>query len=176
MAFTEALGGQQQRVEMEAAIEQQRHHQSEEEARELRQQQELEIENSVPHNFDNPQLPEIEVPELRSSGRPHRATRLPKRYRDVLPEPPIPIAPAVEPDAPAIADTDMDEMSQPHQPSPRTNSDHGSSWIKTDHDTYNIFRQYHGMFPTYDPENSAYFDQFSDSSTFSHVSDDSDRD
>ncbi|KIJ04299.1 hypothetical protein PAXINDRAFT_94856, partial [Paxillus involutus ATCC 200175] len=63
-------------------------------------------------------------------------------------------------------------MSQPHQPSPRTNSDHGSSWIKTDHNTYNIFRQYHGMFPTYDPENSAYFDQFSDSSTFSHVSDD----
>jgi hypothetical protein len=42
-------------------------------------------------------------------------------------------------------------------------------WVSTDHDVYNLFRQYHLSFPSYDLENDSYFDQFCDASTFNQA-------
>ena len=108
------------------------------------------------------------VPDLEyhSSGRPKRPSRLPKRYRDIVPEPQIPIErPPMEPDLPEdeVPAGDHWHSDDPEQSS---SEDDNSAWVKTDSDAFDLFRQYQKSFPTYDPENMAYFGQFCDALTF----------
>lgn len=108
------------------------------------------------------------VPDLEyhSSGRPKRPSHLPKRYRDIVPEPQIPIErPLMEPDLPEdeVPAGDHWHSDDPEQSS---SEDDNSAWVKTDSDAFDLFRQYQKSFPTYDPENMVYFGQFCDAPTF----------
>jgi hypothetical protein len=116
------------------------------------------------------------IPEYSLSGRPKRAARLPKHYQDVMPEPMIPVSmptiptesTSVESDAPDSDTADHDDQNSSFQSS---EDKLGSIWVQTDPDAFDLYRQYHTSFPTYDPENMTYFGQFCDSPTF--VQDDS---
>jgi len=98
--------------------------------------------------------------DSRPSGLPMRTRRLPARYRDELPALPIPIP--VPPPAAA----------EPHAPATDDNMSSASSRIdrvQTEHDAFNLFREYPYSFPTYDPENLSYLDHLCDAPTFSRV-------
>lgn len=117
------------------------------------------------------------VQEFHLSGRPKRPHRPPKRYCDIIPEPPIPIIPpAMESEEQADVNSDDDhhipsELSS-STPSSQEGSSDSSGWVQTDPDAFNLFRRYHTSFPTYDPENMAYFDQFCDAPTFESTPED----
>lgn len=83
--------------------------------------------------------------------------------------PTIPAEPtSVEPDAPDSDTADHDDQDSIF----RSSEDKlDSVWVQTDPDAFDLYRQYHTSFPTYDPENMTYFGQFCDSPTF--VQDDS---
>jgi hypothetical protein len=113
----------------------------------------------------------------RPSGRPNRQIRLPKRYRDELPVLPIPVPPPVDqdelPEVPQDVEMDLDGRSSGNGSHVAEHPRQGE-WLRTDADAYDLFREYHGSFPTYDPENFAYFDALCDSSTFQHLDGDAD--
>ena len=118
--------------------------------------------------------PEVKEPVLQPSGRPNRPTRPPKHYQDMIPQPFIPIEHELDP-----FDTDSDHASSDpvgeddegmmlypvaFQPSPHPSD--SDTWVSTARDVYNLFHQYHLSFPSYNPENNSYFDQFCDAPTF----------
>jgi len=108
------------------------------------------------------------IPEYHSSGRPKRPSCLPKRYRDIIPEPLIPVEPP--PDAPEDGMESMAEDNDLHQNASLSapSDEDNPTWPKTDPDAFDLFRQYQNTFPTYDPENMTYFSQFCDAPTFDH--------
>ena len=120
------------------------------------------------------------IPEYSLSGRPKWAVCLPKRYQDLVPEPMVPVSlptipvetTSVEPDAPdsdtPLAHSDHDDQ---HSSLQSSEGNPDSIWVQTDPDAFDLYRQYHTSFPTYDPENMTYFGQFCDSPTF--IQDDS---
>jgi len=110
----------------------------------------------------------------RPSGRPNRQIRLPKRYRDELPVLPIPVPPPVDPDEPPEVPQDIEMDSESSERSSSLAAEQADSWLRTDVDAYDLFREYHHSFPTYDPENSTYFDAHCDSSTFQRLDSDAD--
>ncbi|KIK79863.1 hypothetical protein PAXRUDRAFT_16092 [Paxillus rubicundulus Ve08.2h10] len=87
-----------------------------------------------------------------------------------MPEPPIPIH-QLPIELEAVEDTGVGlPDSQPEYPVVEAeNLDSTMAWAQTESDAFDLYRQYHGSFPTYDPKNSAYFDQFCDSATFTPV-------
>ncbi|KAG1899307.1 uncharacterized protein F5891DRAFT_1189739 [Suillus fuscotomentosus] len=96
----------------------------------------------------------------RPSGLPPQTRHLPACYHDKLPPNPIPVPvlpTPVEPDALA-ADNLMDDDIQ-----------QCVDWVCTEHDPFELFREYPHAFPTYDSENLSYFDHLCDAPTFSHV-------
>ncbi|KAH0831876.1 hypothetical protein J3R83DRAFT_12748 [Lanmaoa asiatica] len=82
-----------------------------------------------------------------------------------MPEPLIPVEPPlIGPDSDlrehemADDDTHSSDRSSSHKDNP--------VWMKTDSDPFDLSRHYQNSFPTYDPENMAYFGQFNDAPTF----------
>ena len=118
--------------------------------------------------------PKVEEPVLRPSGRPNRPIRPPKHYQDMIPHPFIPVEHQLDsfdtdsdhaPSGPVGEDDEgMMQYAVASQPSPHPSD--LDTWVSTARDVYDLFRQYHLSFPSYDPENNSYFDQFCDAPTF----------
>jgi hypothetical protein len=94
----------------------------------------------------------VPVQQYRPSGLPRRRTRLPKRYRDLLPVAPPIVEQPVEPE-------------QPHAPTPPpdiliTNK------ISTDPNSFGVYRVYTGRLPTYNPDDNFSVNQVSDGPSF----------
>ncbi|KAJ7085600.1 hypothetical protein C8R44DRAFT_901662 [Mycena epipterygia] len=105
-------------------------------------------ENPVPEML--PEIPREPSPlPPGPSGRPRRRTRLPARYRDDLPEPPTPIAPAEVP-APA----------PPAEPTPEIPV---RTWVQTEPNAHGLYKVFPNR-PTHDPEDSISLDDLCRSS------------
>ncbi|KAG6329626.1 hypothetical protein ID866_9463 [Astraeus odoratus] len=121
--------------------------------------------------FDAPSL--SEDVQRRPSGLPTRNHRLPRRYRDDPPSLPIPVpttATLEEPEEPQsdFVEPSCDiEMDTNPGPSPSTVA---SAHYCTITDGNDLFRQYQGCFPSYDPENSSSLEELCDSPTFQRCS------
>ncbi|KAI0070164.1 hypothetical protein K474DRAFT_1693896 [Panus rudis PR-1116 ss-1] len=94
--------------------------------------------------------PEDIHPKSTSPRKPVRSNRgkLPARYRDVAPEPVAPTPHAL---------SDSDEASTPFvianpSPSTQTTSSAGVASIRTDPNSFGLFREYYGRLPQVDPE------------------------
>ncbi|KAI9570025.1 hypothetical protein HD554DRAFT_2037702 [Boletus coccyginus] len=78
------------------------------------------------------------------------------------------ISPLMQPEEQA----DLDGISDDGCSTPSEHSECSDHWVQTDSDAFDLFRQYHTSFPTYDPENMAYFGQFCDAPTFGDTPED----
>ena len=125
------------------------------------------------NQYDGPDL--SEDVERRPSGLPTRNRRLPKRYRDEPPPLPAAVPPPMTADpgenevlgdlAPGGLDfeVDIEPTASPRSPASSTSTPHT---FHTESDSHDLFREYHGGFPSYDPENSMSLDHLSDGPTF----------
>jgi len=105
----------------------------------------------------------------RRGRREHR--QLPKRYRDVLPEPPAALPPASMPTVAQIATVTSPPVAaapalpQAASPVPSTIR----KKLKSTHNEFGLFRQYHATsFPDHDPDKNIVLDDLIDSSPDSH--------
>ena len=86
-----------------------------------------------------PEKEQTPLPEYRKSGLPHRKTRLPKRYQDVLPpRPPVIPAPVLE-----IPDPSQHEDELPAAPQ-----------FKTDPNSFGVYRIYKSGEPSFNPDDN----------------------
>lgn len=122
---------------------------------------------------------EVEEPVFRPCGRPNRPICPPKHYQDMIPHPLIPIEHKLDPSdtdsnrAPSnqVGEDDEDVIQYPvaSKPEALPHPSDSDTWVSTDHDVFDLFRQYNQSFPSYDPENDSYFEQFCDASTFNQA-------
>ena len=122
------------------------------------------------NQYDGPDL--SEDVERWPSGLPTRNRRLPKRYRDEPPPLPVAVPSPMTADpeecevlddlAPGGPDIEMDIGPSASPPA----SIHAPPSFCTELDSHNLFREYCGGFPSYDPENSMSLDHLSDGPTF----------
>ncbi|KAF8874232.1 hypothetical protein BD779DRAFT_1476608 [Infundibulicybe gibba] len=130
-----------------------------------------ELRNSVndiseyPHKEASPGLPQQErevtvQPEFHPSGRARRKTRLPARYRDLLPPAP-PALPAAEETVPELPITSPVQLPQELPSNPAANKS-----FTTDVNSFGIFRSYNHALPSWNPDDLHTLDNISDSATF----------
>jgi len=97
------------------------------------------------------------VQQYRPSGLPRRKTRLPKRYRDLLPVAPPIVEQPVEPE-------------QQHAPTPPSDipiADKVS--VTTDANSFGVYRVYTGRLPTYNPDDNFSVNQVADGPSFAQL-------
>ena len=103
--------------------------------------------------------------------------RLPKRFRDLLPEPPVPVAPApgIPPTAsqqhpPSLSSEAANPDAQPSSSVLQVVRNHINQLFTTQRNRFGLFRRYTTASPpSHDPEGNLTFDEFNDSSEPSHV-------
>jgi hypothetical protein len=94
----------------------------------------------------------VPVQQYRPSGLPRRQTRLPKRYRDLLPV------------APPVVEQQPVEPEQPHAPPLPDISI--TDKVSTDSNSFGVYRVYTGRLPTYNPDDNFSVNQVSDGPSF----------
>ena len=91
--------------------------------------------------------------EYRESGLPHRKTRLPKRFQDVLPpRPPVIAAPIVETPEPSQHDEPEELPAVPR--------------FKTDPNSFGVYRIYQSREPSFTPDDNFQVDSVADGPNF----------
>ena len=95
---------------------------------------------------------DLDQPLAERRGR-RENRQLPKRYRDILPEPPAALPPAPQPVMSECAlTTSPATMSSPSSEQPQNIRSCDTKLLKTTQNTFSLFRQYHATrFPDHDP-------------------------